>query len=135
MQDDGVARKMEMGRKPGNERRAQKDESPLAFSNDKWRPQDCASDIQLARPCPPFLFAFFLHHLRPLFVSSNPYDVRCRARTHPLVENRPGWLCLLLTFNQQSPIYCSTRIHTSPLSRSSALPYFPTRPAPRFPPS
>lgn len=42
-------RKMEMGRKPG---KGKEQERMNRLSNDKWRPQDCASDIQLARPSP-----------------------------------------------------------------------------------
>lgn len=49
-------RKMEMGKQRVE---IQKDESLLAFSNDKWRPQDCASDIQLVWPSP------FVVHLFP----------------------------------------------------------------------
>lgn len=74
-------------------------------SNDKWRPQDCASDIQLTRPSPPP----FSH---TSLLASFPYDVRCRARTRPHVD-RSRSVCLLLTFNQQSPNYCSARVRTS----------------------
>lgn len=88
-----------------------------APSNDKWRPQDCASDIQLTRPPPPpfptprRLLASFPIPLTTSGAGPHP---------GPGMDSTPAWIgreaasvCLLLTFNQQSPNYCSARVRTS----------------------
>lgn len=71
------------------------DEGPrgrvLALPNDKWRPQDCASDIQLARPSSPcsglFPDASVCYLWSTPFVHS--YYVRCRTHRVRLALNDP----------------------------------------------
>lgn len=84
-----------------------------APSNDKWRPQDCASDIQLTRPPPT------PRPLRRRQVQGGPHP----GLGHHHVD-RSRSVCLLLTFNQQSPNYCSARVRTSDVIAIFAFPLF-----------
>lgn len=100
-----------------------------APSNDKWRPQDCASDIQLTRPPPPpfptprCLLASFPIPL----TTSGAGRATSRPGHGPRADrSRSGGssVCPLLTFNQQSPNYCSGRVRTSDVIAIFAFPLF-----------
>lgn len=87
-----------------------------APSNDKWRPQDCASDIQLTRPPPT------PRPLRRRQVQGGPHPGPGLGHHHHVDRSRS--VCLLLTFNQQSPNYCSARVRTSDVIAIFAFPLF-----------
>lgn len=111
----------------------QRDELLLALSNDKWRPQDRACDVQLAMPFlpffPPLAARFFSLHLRSVepLPTSGAGRARQRFILRTLWRKSGSSVCLLLTFNQQNPNYCSSRIHASPvIAICPALSYFRT---------
>lgn len=65
--------------------------------------------------CSSFSYTFPTGSFRPTLTTSGAGHTN--ARIHPVNRSKSGSsVCLLLTFNQQSPNYCSSRIHTSPVT-------------------